>query len=109
VRKSRYTDEQMVKILRETDRSPMAAQCNFPKNPGDQYDRDATAANGGNLRFLYAHRQSSTDRRADPGSRIWQHVALWAQANLGLNDDGPTYKQGGYVIPKEWDPSRTAK
>jgi hypothetical protein len=69
----------------------------------------AIAAQGGNVRFLYAHRQSSTDRRADPGSRVWENVGLWGQQTLGLSAGKAGYKVGtGRPIPREWDPSSTA-
>jgi hypothetical protein len=70
---------------------------------------ETIAANGGNIRFIYAHRQASTDRRGDPGSRVWQRVGLWAQETLGLSDGGDDFAQGGYAIPKARDPGRKAR
>lgn len=59
--------------------------------------------------LLVAHRQSSSSRRHDPGSKVWQEIALPLMAELGLGDGGPGYKLGqGSPIPVEWDPSRTA-
>jgi N-acetyl-anhydromuramyl-L-alanine amidase AmpD len=62
---------------------------------------------GGKLEHVYAHRQSSSTRRADPGSRVWQDVALWAEENLGLATR-PTVTYGkGRPIPVAWDPRQT--
>lgn len=64
-------------------------------------------SNGGPHRALVAHRQASDMRRNDPGSAIWQAVALPMMAELGLSDGGPGFKIGdGYPIPEAWDPSR---
>lgn len=49
-----------------------------------------------NLRNVIAHRQSSRMRRSDPGSRIWQHVAL--QVDLC---PGATLARG-LPLPSEW-------
>lgn len=78
---------------------------------------DEVTRNGGAVRFIHAHRQSFSERIADPGSRVWQHVGLWAQSELGLSDggidprtgrvvaSGRTYKVGsGRPIPQAWDP-----
>lgn len=63
------------------------------------------AANGGAIGVLVAHRQSSEDRRNDPGSAIWQRVALPVSAELGLADGGYGFKLGdGRPIPEAWDP-----
>lgn len=68
------------------------------------------ARNGGKLTKLVAHRQSTDDRRTDPGSEIWQRVALPMSAELGLDDGGPGFAIGkGQPIPREWDPNRTAR
>jgi peptidoglycan hydrolase-like protein with peptidoglycan-binding domain len=62
------------------------------------------AKHGGQVRYVYAHRQSSENRRSDPGSRVWQEVALWAESNLGL-ETHPDYTVGtGRAIPEAWDP-----
>lgn len=68
------------------------------------------AANGGTVSKLVAHRQSSATRRNDPGSALWQAVALPMMTELGLSDGGPGFKIGaGRAIPREWDPTRTGK
>lgn len=65
-------------------------------------------AHAGRVRALVAHRQSSKSRRNDPGSAIWQAVALPMHAELGLSDGGAGFKLGdGRPVPREWDPSRT--
>lgn len=63
-------------------------------------------AHAGRVKVLVAHRQSSKSRRNDPGSAIWQRVALSMRAELGLGDGGPGYEIGGYPIPGEWDETR---
>ena len=70
---------------------------------------EEVARHGGQIASLYAHRQASRYRQADPGSRIWQEVGLWAQAELGLSDGGDGFTNGGLALPKVWDPARTAK
>lgn len=62
---------------------------------------------------IYAHRQSSPTRRGDPGSLIWNEVALsWAEdLKLGDSRDGGHYfKLGkGRPIPMLWDANRIIK
>jgi len=61
------------------------------------------ARGGGKITNIYAHRQASKDRIADPGEAVWKEVGLWAIDELGLSDGGPDYKVGsGYRIPKQW-------
>lgn len=59
---------------------------------------------GWTIRVLCAHRQSSKDRRNDPGQAIWQEVALPLHAELGLMDGGSGFQVGGYPIPTQWNP-----
>jgi hypothetical protein len=63
------------------------------------------AANGAYITNILAHRQSSKDRVSDPGSKVWQDVALWAEEKLGLKAGGLNNLTvtGGRPIPKEWD------
>lgn len=64
-------------------------------------------ANGGELRVVVAHRQSIDDRRSDPGSEIWQRVAMPMHDELLLNDGGHGFVIGkGMPIPEAWDPRR---
>lgn len=66
-----------------------------------------TAKQGGQIRALLAHRQSSADRQNDPGEGIWKGVALPMIAELGLSDGGPGFKvSDGKAIPERWDPSK---
>lgn len=65
------------------------------------------ARHGGQVRLLVAHRQSSDQRRSDPGSALWQRVAMPMHAELGMTDGGPGYRVGtGFAIPAKWDASR---
>lgn len=69
-----------------------------------QWIISTVAANGGAVTHIHPHRQSSEDRRSDPGSLIWQTVGLWAQNTLGLSDGGKTFTVGdGLKIPEAWD------
>lgn len=62
-----------------------------------------TMRNGGRINVLNAHRQSSMDRRNDPGESIWKQAAIPMHFELGLTDGGVGFKIGGYAIPQEWD------
>jgi N-acetyl-anhydromuramyl-L-alanine amidase AmpD len=55
------------------------------------------------VRFVYAHRQSYSQRGNDPGPDIWASVGQWAIDTLGMSDGGPGYVEGtGQPIPDEW-------
>jgi hypothetical protein len=58
---------------------------------------------GGHLAVMGAHRQSSKDRRNDPGEAIWKGGALPIIGELGLSDGGPNFVLGGYALPECWD------
>ncbi len=61
-------------------------------------------------KYLFCHRQSSNMRRGDPGSEIYQAVALPWMKKLGKTemDKGPGFSIGkGAPIPKEWNPEYT--
>jgi len=63
------------------------------------------ARHDGAVMNLVAHRQSSSSRENDPGSGLWQAVALPMHKELGLSDGGLGFKLGsGYAIPEAWDP-----
>ena len=68
---------------------------------------DTVAEHGGKVEFIHAHRQSSKMRTSDPGSKVWQRIAMEAKKQFGLVDGGPTFKLGGFPVPKEWDDSYT--
>lgn len=79
--------------------------------------------NGGEIKYIHAHRQTHRGKPSDPGQLIWQDVALWAQAEFGLTDGGADYyvphhrdKQPGGLsskagpgrpIPREWNSLNT--
>jgi N-acetyl-anhydromuramyl-L-alanine amidase AmpD len=83
-----------------TDASAVAAQETI------RWLCSVVAQHGGDIKALVAHRQASKSRRNDPGSDIWQRVALPLHAELGLTDGGAGFEIGGYPVPVEWDPSR---
>lgn len=62
------------------------------------------AAHGGRIRFIAAHRQSFAEKQSDPGSAIWQAIALPLMAELQLQT-APTLR-GGSPIPEAWDPAQ---
>lgn len=56
------------------------------------------------VEYIFAHRQSSRDRRADPGQEIWQRVVLgFATKDLGLRTRPELQWAGGRPVPKSWD------
>jgi N-acetyl-anhydromuramyl-L-alanine amidase AmpD len=59
---------------------------------------------GPQMNVIVAHRQSSSSRRNDPGSAIWQSIALRLHTELNCSDGGIGFKlDGGYAIPESWD------
>lgn len=64
------------------------------------------------IRYIYAHRQADSWRRADPGEELWRRVVLeYAVPDLKL-ETRPAEKfkhhkgraRDGYPVPKRWDP-----
>ena len=70
------------------------------------HDRALIRANGGTDTVIVSHRQSSKDRRNDPGSKVWKEIALPLLKELSLSDGGVGFEIGGYPIPQEWDSSK---
>lgn len=69
----------------------------------DDILRRFTAA-GRHWALVYGHRQSSPNRRADPGQEIWRRIAVPWQAYLNTSTYCPTKTFGkGRPIPKQWD------
>jgi hypothetical protein len=69
---------------------------------------------GGKMHSLNTHRQSSANRRNDPGSKVAQEIVAVMMKKLGLTDGGPGFvlggPDGGYPNPREWfpnDPTRS--
>lgn len=61
------------------------------------------------IEFVEAHRQFSDSRRADPGQEIWRKVVMeFAVPVLGLKVRNDHVLDGGYPIPKQWDPASSA-
>ena len=61
---------------------------------------DMVAANGGEIKYIGAHRQSSMSRRSDPGSAIWK-VAMLCMDEFGLTEAATL--ESGRPIPEAWD------
>jgi hypothetical protein len=60
--------------------------------------------NGGEIKYLHAHRQGHKSRVSDPGSRIWKNVAIPIMDELGLKCGPIGWKVGsGTPIPEAWD------
>lgn len=75
-----------------------------------KYLRAQFEKNGAKFSKIFAHRQSSKDRRADPGSEIWRMIAMPWMEETGATDGGPDYVYGtGRPIPKNWNKSYTHK
>lgn len=72
--------------------------------------REVRAA-GGEVKYLFAHRQSSETRENDPGACLWREVAIPMIAELGLNVPTPSFDprtfaiDSGRPIPTCWDPA----
>lgn len=64
---------------------------------------DATREWGADLRYLYAHRQSSATRRSDPGEALWRALVPWAERELGLVPRPGFTLGNGRQIPRAWD------
>lgn len=63
------------------------------------------AQHGGRIKALVAHRQASKNRRNDPGSAIWQEIAIPLHKELGLSEGGFGFTLGnGLPIPYDWNP-----
>jgi hypothetical protein len=60
---------------------------------------------GGKIKYVHAHRQSA-NKPADPGSKIWKHIGVWAQKQFGLSTEttGSDLRGVGHPIPTAWDP-----
>lgn len=64
---------------------------------------DLVAANGGRIQYIHAHRQATSQRVSDPGSRIWLAVGEWAREELGLEVGPPDFCIGtGKPLPDAW-------
>jgi peptidoglycan hydrolase-like protein with peptidoglycan-binding domain len=62
-----------------------------------------------NIKYLYAHRQSSASRENDPGQDVWFNIGEWALTNLNLSDREPKLFEGdGQAIPAAWRMNRAA-
>lgn len=68
---------------------------------------------GANIRYLYAHRQADSWRRADPGEWLWRNLVIeYAVPELGLivkHDETLAHPSGkpsrrGMPVPIDWDP-----
>lgn len=69
-------------------------------------------SNGAEWKYIYAHRQSSRSRRADPGSEIWKNVSLvWAKRlMLNMYDGGDGFSmKNGLPIPNAWNSKYTRR
>jgi hypothetical protein len=68
-----------------------------------KYYSDLVSENGGQLQFVHAHRQATSQRVSDPGSRIWGAVGEWCRTALGLSVGAPDFKiSSGKALPDAW-------
>lgn len=97
-RKARGSDRKLTKLNEQTIETGRAAL---------RWLVEEGRAAGMPIRYLYAHRQSSPTRRADPGEELWRAIAPWAVENLELelrHDQTLATKKGdGRPVPKAWD------
>jgi len=56
-----------------------------------------------NIHLVYAHRQSSKDRRGDPGESIWKLIVLPCAADFDLLTDCGYHVGSGRPVCREWD------
>jgi hypothetical protein len=75
---------------------------------------DAFKAGGSELKYIYAHRQSSENRECDPGWQCWQKIGVpWMERTGAIPGDsngfGGTTFGTGFQIPQSWDPRSPAK
>lgn len=60
---------------------------------------------GGSIGHMMAHRQTHRSRVSDPGSRIWNGVAISIALQYGLHCGVDGFTMGsGKPIPRAWDP-----
>jgi len=56
------------------------------------------------IEYIYAHRQSSGNRRSDPGEEIWRRCVIgYAVRKLGLRTNLGFVTGSGRTIPPQWD------
>lgn len=71
---------------------------------------DRGRSEGMPIKYIWAHRQSSSSRRADPGWEIWWKVAVeYGENALGLQSRLNEHFDSGRPIPKAWDARAAAE
>lgn len=79
------------------------------------------ARHGGRIRYIHAHRQTSSSRTSDPGELVWKSIAIPVMQKFDLSYGGPGFfiptranrverdahssAGPGRPIPREWDPT----
>lgn len=72
-----------------------------------RYLKKLVEAHGGKFTDLHPHRVATNTRQPDPGSKVWQTIALPMMEELQLSDGGPGFVLGkGMPIPEKWDEAR---
>ena len=85
-----------------------AAQIGAARNAIELCCNDVAKA-GGEIKYVFGHRQANRGKPNCPGELIWKNVALWAQEKLGLVSDPMFTISKGLPIPNVWDPRSDAK
>lgn len=69
-----------------------------------RYYIELVEKNGGKIEYMMPHRSAHKSRVSDPGSRIWQNVALPIMEEFGLK----LHKVvgSGNPVPEAWDPDQ---
>lgn len=69
-----------------------------------RYYIELVKENGGEIKFIHAHRQAHKSRVSDPGSRIWKAIAIPLMTEFGLSCGPIGWAAGsGHPIPEAWD------
>lgn len=75
-----------------------------------EYYCNKVNSHGGSLKYMFAHRQSSDMREADPGQEIWESIVIPAAEKFGLRFPSGNFKVGsGKPVPREWQPGQPTR
>jgi len=86
--------------FRNADKMPRAQALGLRR--AIQFAKEQGAANGAEIRNLYAHRQSSDDRYCDPGRDIMQRGGMWAARTMGMSVLPGHVRGDGDPLPPDW-------
>ncbi len=97
--KDKEKNRQYEELVKEANEIQLAASRELCR-----YYIELVEANGGEIEFIHAHRQGHSSRVSDPGSLIWDEVAIPIMEEFGLKCGPVGWKSGsGHPIPQVWD------